>query len=309
MSDSEDDPDYQPSTDEESESESKCSDHNLSEGSTITSKQTPTSTFFRTHKISEYVDCLKISWLIDLNGAQKMPKISDYWSTDVLYENNVAKKVMSRNRFEILLRCWHFEDAYFVGMSGADRLIKIRQFLTINETMVAFRGRIAFMQYIPGKRHKCGINVSAAYYTSVTVANNLLQQNSHLLGTLRKNRKGPPKEILKEKLKKGETCVMENNDGVLVLRWKDKRDVLALSTRHTPGYVNVRSRRNRNKVTMKLGLSKGICGISHKRAELGVEFVTPLELLAVNDDVDGSSCHCVCCQQRKPRKTSNTLTS
>lgn len=70
----------------------------------------------------------EISWLIDLDGAQKMPKISDYWNTDVLYENNVAKKVMSRNRFEILLRCWHFEDAYFVGMSGADRLIKIRRF-------------------------------------------------------------------------------------------------------------------------------------------------------------------------------------
>ncbi|CAG5020280.1 unnamed protein product [Parnassius apollo] len=79
----------------------------------------------------------------------------------------------------------------------------------------------------------------------------LSQQNSHLLGTLRKNRKGLPKEISKEKLKKGETCVMENNDGVLVLRWKDKRDALALSTRHTPGFVNVRSRRNRNKVTMK----------------------------------------------------------
>lgn len=33
------------------------------------------------------------------------------------------------------------------------------EFLTIDETMVAFRGRIAFMQYIPGKRHKYGIKL------------------------------------------------------------------------------------------------------------------------------------------------------
>ncbi|CAG4929546.1 unnamed protein product [Parnassius apollo] len=83
------------------------------------------------------------------------------------------------------------------------------------------------------------------YNTPEELSEDELKQNSHLLGTLRKNRKGLPKEILKEKLKKRETCVMENNDGVLGLRWKDKRDVLALSTRHTPGFVNVRS------VTMK----------------------------------------------------------
>uniref|UniRef100_S4P9J6 PiggyBac transposable element-derived protein 4 n=2 Tax=Pararge aegeria TaxID=116150 RepID=S4P9J6_9NEOP len=275
----------------------------------------------RNSRLSKWNDCdaaemKKFLGLLIWMGLKKLPKISDYWSTDVLYENNVAKRVMSRNRFELLLRCWHFEDAYYIGMTGTDRLIKIRrfveilskkfgqyktpgEFLTVDETMVAFRGRIAFMQYIPGKRHKYGIklfkicdddgytydlivyegkrttsttqNVSSEivmklsdqylnagrsivtdnYYTSVTLANSLLQKSTHLLGTLRKNRKGLPKELLKEKLKKGETCVMENNDGVLILRWKDKRDVLALSTRHTPSFVSVRSKRNRNKVTMK----------------------------------------------------------
>lgn len=93
--------------------------------------------------------------------------------------------------------------------------------------------------------------VTDNFYTSITLAQNLLQKSTHLIGTLRKNRKGIPKYVLKEKLKKGKVCAMENNDGVLILRWKDKREVLALSTRHTPGFVSVRSKRNRNKVTMK----------------------------------------------------------
>ncbi|CAG4991563.1 unnamed protein product [Parnassius apollo] len=258
MSDSEDDPDYQPSTDEESERESRCSDRSSSKESTelpangrqqqdnnTRSQSMPNSSwnipssdgsrkkqfpftavpgmknihsdcqseldFFRLFLENEIIDLMihmtnsyasktqilrrvtrnsrlskcydcdaaemkKFIGLLIWMGLKKLPKISDYWSTDVLYENNVANKVMSRNRFEILLRCWHFEDAYFVGMSGADRLIKIRrfveilsnkldqyktpgEFLTIDETMVGFRGRIAFMQYIPGKRHKCAIKL------------------------------------------------------------------------------------------------------------------------------------------------------
>ncbi|CAK1589326.1 unnamed protein product [Parnassius mnemosyne] len=83
---------------------------------------------------------------------------------------------MSRNRFEILIRCWHFEDTFYMGLSTTDRLVKIRrfvetiskkfnmfktpgEFLTVDETMVAFRDRIAFMQYIPGKRNKHGIKI------------------------------------------------------------------------------------------------------------------------------------------------------
>lgn len=162
----------------------------------------------RNSRLSKWNDCdaaemKKFLGLLIWMGLKKLPKISDYWSTDALYENNVVKRVMSRNRFEINVSC--------------EIVMKLSE------------------KYLNAGRSI----VTDNYYTSVTLDNSLLKKKTHLLGTLRKNRKGLPKELLKEKLKKGETCAMENDDGVLVLRWKDKRDVLALSTLHLPGFVNV----------------------------------------------------------------------
>ncbi|KAF9806465.1 hypothetical protein SFRURICE_001260 [Spodoptera frugiperda] len=89
------------------------------------------------------------------------------------------------------------------------------------------------------------------YYTSVDLAEALLQRSTHLIGTVRKNRKGLPMNVIGEKLKKGEMVAMENYSGVLVFKWKDKRDVLGLSTRHKVGFVTVTSKRNKNKSALK----------------------------------------------------------
>ncbi|XP_039751370.1 piggyBac transposable element-derived protein 4-like [Pararge aegeria] len=273
----------------------------------------------RNMRLAKWTDCteeeiLKFLGLLIFMGLNKLPKISDYWSNKKLYKNEIARQAMSRNRFELLLRCWHFEDSFFHA-SNTDRLIKIRrlvqlltatfrnaktpgEYITVDETMVAFRGRIKFMQYIPGKRHKYGIKlfkvcdddgytydlivyegknssgqtntptnlvmklcqpylgvgrsvVTDNYYTSVDLAQQLLQNDTHLIGTLRRNRKGLPKKVVQEKLNKGEMIALENNDGILILKWKDKRDVLALSTKHSVGFVTVTSKRNRNKKVMK----------------------------------------------------------
>ena len=50
-------------------------------------------------------------------------------------------------------------------------------------------------------------------------------------GTLRANRKGVLKEIASKKLKKGEIAAMYTRR-LMVLKWKDKKDVLMLSTFH-----------------------------------------------------------------------------
>ncbi|GBP98222.1 PiggyBac transposable element-derived protein 4 [Eumeta japonica] len=71
------------------------------------------------------------------------------------------------------------------------------------------------------------------WYTSLQLAYRLLEKQTHLIGTLRKNRRGLPKAVVDSKLQKGETMAMENEDGVTVLKWKDKRDVLMLSTKHS----------------------------------------------------------------------------
>ncbi|KAK9685450.1 Transposase IS4 [Popillia japonica] len=106
-------------------------------------------------------------------GLVNMPRLADYWTSKVLYKNQVSK-VMSRNRFELLLANWHFsnnEDA-----ETTDRLYKIsplttlmvrdfkkyftpKQDICIDETLVPFRGRLSFLQFIKDKRHKFGIKL------------------------------------------------------------------------------------------------------------------------------------------------------
>ena len=68
------------------------------------------------------------------------------------------------------------------------------------------------------------------FYTSVTLARKLLENQTYVCGTLRKNRKGNPGCVVNKKLKRGEIFGKENSEGIKVLKWKDKHDVLMLTT-------------------------------------------------------------------------------
>ena len=70
------------------------------------------------------------------------------------------------------------------------------------------------------------------YYTSVALGNRLLENQTHLIGILRKNRAGNPKNIVEADLNKDENEGQKNQDGVVVAKWKTKRDVLMLTTKH-----------------------------------------------------------------------------
>lgn len=209
-------------------------------------------------------EILKFFGVILYMGLVKYPKIADYWSGSPLYSNSLVPKIMSRNRFQLLLKCVHFADN--AAVEPNDRLHKIKdlfemvqnnfiqqcnpgEFLAVDESMIPFRGRLLFRQYIPSKRHKYGIKffklcntsgytlgiqiytgqmltpgrglaekmvldlteryldegrtiVTDNYYTSVKLAKTLLERNTHHLGTLRKNRKGIPRDIVNCKLAK-----------------------------------------------------------------------------------------------------------
>ncbi|KAK9692981.1 Transposase IS4 [Popillia japonica] len=80
------------------------------------------------------------------------------------------------------------------------------------------------------------------YYTSVSLASQLLQRQTHLVGTVRSNRKGNSKELLTKKLKKHEVIGQESGTGIVMLKWKDTRDVLVLTTAHTDEVMKVRQR-------------------------------------------------------------------
>lgn len=70
------------------------------------------------------------------------------------------------------------------------------------------------------------------WYSSVTLAQKLLDSNTYIVGTLRKKRKLNPPDVVTKKLKKGEKIARKNGNGVVVLKWKDKRDILMISTKH-----------------------------------------------------------------------------
>ena len=76
-----------------------------------------------------------------------------------------------------------------------------------------------------------GVTVFADnFYSSVPLAEKLLKERTYYCGTFRKNRKHVPKSLQNAKLKKGEIVSKQNVNGVKAFNWKDKRNVLTLST-------------------------------------------------------------------------------
>ncbi|XP_045119580.1 piggyBac transposable element-derived protein 4-like [Portunus trituberculatus] len=227
-------------------------------------------------------------------GIVGMPEISSYWSKSKLYAGSYISSVMTREKFEILLRCIHFRDNSDVD-DPLDPLFKVRPLVTairdccqavykpgpmvvIDESMVPFRGRSKVRQYIPGKAHKYGFKLYKVctpsgytwnfkihsgsqtkhqglnstesltvelceelldmgatlyadnYYCSLTLAEYLLKKKTYLCGTLSSTRQYLPKEVTESKKKKNEMKGRENSNGVKVFKWRDKRNVLTIST-------------------------------------------------------------------------------
>lgn len=90
-----------------------------------------------------------------------------------------------------------------------------------------------------GKGHTVYID---NFYSSVSLAKYLIQKNTHVVGTLRSNRKGNPTEVVKKKLTRGES-IWKRNGSITVGKWRDKRDVLVLSTCHKFDMTTVKNRK------------------------------------------------------------------
>ena len=112
-------------------------------------------------------------------GINSLPRISMYWSSDSFIGNSGIQNVMTKNRFEEISQYIHFNDSSQEPPRGADnydRLFKVRPILdnilekiqnvfepsknlSIDEGMIAFKGRLSFRQYMPAKPTKYGIKV------------------------------------------------------------------------------------------------------------------------------------------------------
>ena len=237
-----------------------------------------------------------------------------YWSKLWPFANNNFSSVMSSRRFELLMRFLHLNNSNAQprrGEPGYDKLYKVRPFLdivlenfkscyqpfqhiSIDESMISFKGRLCFVQYLPNKPHKWGIKAWVLadstngytwgwklytgkedgttehglahrvvmnlvdndrlrhkgyivymdnFYSSPALFKELVSIGFAACGTARKNRRGIPPTVTSANLQKGEVC-STREEGILSLKWKDKHDVLMLSTFHDNTMVD-KSRRSR----------------------------------------------------------------
>lgn len=87
------------------------------------------------------------------------------------------------------------------------------------------------------------IIIADNYYTSLPLAEYLKSRKTDLCGTIRKNKRNLPEEVVKAKLKRGEQIARQKDNLYTVLKWHDKRDVLMISTCHGDSVSNVTTKR------------------------------------------------------------------
>jgi len=262
-------------------------------------------------------EMLKFLGIIIEMGLVQMPEIEYYWSKSKLFGSEVIQNTMSRDRFELLLKFYHFSNNQEVH-ADQDRLFKLRPLLdllrarfksiyvpgsviSIDETMVPWKRRLLFKQYIPGKVHKYGVKIYKLaatngytwnfmvytgkedptaglghaqtvvldladgllechrtivvdnFFASMALAKSLLRNDTYLIGTLRSNRAGSGHGVVQKKLKRGEVYGLQSNDGIKLIKWKDKRDVLMISTKpsHSATLVETGKTNKSNERIMK----------------------------------------------------------
>ena len=126
-------------------------------------------------------DILAFLALIIQMGHDHKPSIKSYWSKDELYHVPFYSNVMSRDRFLTILKYLHFANnenppAEDRNDPNYDRLWKIRQiydtlnskfsemyhpseYVSVDEVIVKFKGKVIFKQYIPKKHKRFGIKL------------------------------------------------------------------------------------------------------------------------------------------------------
>lgn len=106
-------------------------------------------------------------------GLKKYPDQMDHWSTDETYFDHKISSIMPKDSYKALKMAFHIDDD---KKFPNDPFSKIRSFInyinekfsyfytpsqcvTIDESMIPFRGASSLVYYIPSKPHKFGIKM------------------------------------------------------------------------------------------------------------------------------------------------------
>ena len=111
-----------------------------------------------------------------LMGIVKKPQVNSYWSIHPLIRTPSFGFTMSRDRFLLILKFFHLTNNAIGPNPGVNRLYKVQPLLdhletkfqevyvppeivSVDESLLLFKGRLLFKQYIPLKRSRFGIKV------------------------------------------------------------------------------------------------------------------------------------------------------
>lgn len=203
-------------------------------------------------------------------GLVTKPNLSSYWSTDPVLSSPFFPSVMSRTRFLQILRYLHFADNTLApprDSADYNKLYKIQPFLdlviarfqevytperqlAIDETLIKFKGKVHFRQFIPIKPGRFGIKAfTLAESTSGYVLNSKIytgKENNEVQKDL--GRKAVM-SVLQPYLDKGFYAFMDNYyTSVALFEELEERKTLACGT--------VRANR--------VALPREICGVKEK---------------------------------------------
>lgn len=262
-------------------------------------------------------------------GTIQISRLQDYWRKDPLFDFQCFSRHMSRNRFLLIMRALHFAKNSPVSAAD-DRLFKIRpvikyfndkmleiygpgKHLSLDESLVLWRGRLSFRQYIKNKRHRYGVKLYILtessgitlkvlvyagandecsgkghttkvvlhlleerlnkghavymdnYYNSYELSRELLKCNTYCTGTIDKKRKNNSHDVMVTKLRKGES-ITKYADGVVIGKWRDKRDVHFISTEFLGKFVHTTNRRGveKEKPDAIIAYNKHMLGVDRK---------------------------------------------
>nr|CAH7723798.1 unnamed protein product [Callosobruchus chinensis] len=211
---------------------------------------------------------------------------------------------MRESRFRLLHKFLHFADNNLIDDDPEPVLDHLqRKFMSVyipgknisvDESLIGWKGRLSWKQYIPSKRKRFGIKLfmlcesSTGYiynfivytgastnygpkyndepvasrivlsladsllnkghclfldnfYSSPDLAQKLAGQRTDCVGTMRINRKGFPVEINTKKLEKEESIAMFTKKQ-MIMKWKDKKDVIMISSIHDNKIVEIEKR-------------------------------------------------------------------
>ncbi|KAL2717623.1 piggyBac transposable element-derived protein 4-like [Vespula squamosa] len=201
----------------------------------------------------------------------KKSNVQMYWSKREVIQTPIFGKIMPFKRFRQISRFLHFSDNETTESN--DCFQKANTGFCCNFQIYTDQDKnqpndtasqnvvMELMKSVINKGHTLFLD---KWYSSPALFLQLRAQKTNVIGTVRSNKQNMPKNLAINKLKRGEYLYRTCN-GLLALRWKDKRDDYLLSTKHTMVELTEVTRKQHKKTL------KPNCVIEYKKGMAGIK--------------------------------------